>query len=183
MPVHALRTSNGGGIVWYRDMGCIAMDGRLLCVEEGSNQTLETLAGAARMGAVGRVTGFRDPLPLWPTKTYAAMISFPAFVDGVCVAMSSCFFIADRGECTRGRRRLEEGRAFVDTINPGFRRVQRWFRMCAGRLRARRQERRLALAMGLGSVGSVFQRLPVDMVLVIALLEEGVRGCVGCGKE
>ena len=161
MPVHTIATvGDGNSVVWYETSGCISINGKLYFVRDFRYDYAKDLRDAVKNSWHAHIlywSGIREGL--WPGPAYCLSVVFHA--DN----RMECRFSIEKW--THMYQRLK----FIDTINPQFRRLQRWWRKCARELIARRQERKLAFAMALHSrLGAASCAAGLDADVLRALL-------------
>lgn len=169
MPVHAIPTHQGRVIHWCVDNGCAVIDGRLYCVSDNFSRTFTMLSSAVQKGLLAE-TILWPPHANWPPLHHYRIFNFQGTLDAYPESIGSVFFVTERAYFIR---KLEAVRYLLtDTINPAFRRLQRWFKGCAWKLKRQRQERCLAVGLGLHArIGenSKLHALPPEVVQLILL--------------
>ena len=165
MPVHTIPTTDGRTIHWYECSACVAVDGRLLCVRSNTDDARAVLLTAVEKNLTALPFIWPSTSPRWPHPHYMMIFNFQGVRDDQPQWLSSCFFVVDRAAFTR--MKISDDTVYIDAINPAFRRLQRWFRTCSARLRARWQERAIAFAVGSVCEKSHVHSLPLDIVELI----------------
>ena len=140
--MHAIPTHDGRTIHYYPHSACAAIDGRLYFTGDGYNTALHTLSLAVKLRLRANVTTW-GPHPRCPTLHSVRVSNFHGPAAEFCT--TSCVLTTERVQYDTWSHPAYHFPC-IDTANPRLRRLQRWWRSRAARMR---QERRLAVVMGL----------------------------------
>ena len=140
--MHAIPTHDGRTIHYYPHSGCAALDGRLFFAADGYNTASHTLSVAVKLRLRANVMSWGQH-PRWPTVHSVRVSNFHGEVGRYFT--HSCVLTTERGRYDSWSHPAYHFPC-IDTANPRLRRLQRWWRPRAARMR---HERWLAVVMGL----------------------------------